>query len=220
MTDYPIIMSGAMVRALFQGRKTMTRQRAYRDPISPIDEQHADDLRSMGWKVSEADDCGGCVGWPPSPWRLVGAGDRLWVREAWKPHSGFATWKPRDIPKSKIFYRADDAYAPSNTSWRAAIHMPRWASRLTLVVTATTLERLYDITDGDAVREGVYCTRASENDDRAPTVLFFALWDALHGACAAAANPQVVALSFHVHLCNIDRMDSEHQIVARSSIGT
>ncbi len=81
-------------------------------------------------------------------------GDRLWVRETWKSHSSWDAMPPRDVPKANIFYRADDRYSPSGCRWRSPLHMPRWGSRMTLVVTDVRRQTLQEINEDDARAEG------------------------------------------------------------------
>ena len=78
----------------------------------------------------------------PTAWQRIRPGDRLWVREIWYP--GQAAADP-------IRYRATYGSGPTSFAWRSPIHMPRAASRLTLAVTATRIERLQAITAADAI---------------------------------------------------------------------
>lgn len=82
--------------------------------------------------------------------------------------------------------------------------MPRWASRLTLIVTDVRVQRLQDISRGDAMGEGCPFQNMADGDD--PREWFRALWNSLHGPDAWDANPWVCALTFTVHRCNIDQM--------------
>lgn len=114
-----------------------------------------------------------------SPLAKAQPGDRLWVREAWQRHG------------SHVLYRADDAAGHITSPWRPSIHMPRSASRLTLLVTSVRRQRLHDITEEDALAEGV--TAVTEDTvsafgikakvDRQATHIarFACLWDALNG---------------------------------------
>lgn len=95
-------------------------------------------------------------------------GDWLWVREAWQlvRHSyneelgaGDSDFWDGPIPKTKprkgtykVLYRAD---GEDNEPWRPSIHMPRWASRLTLELVDVRVERVQDISEGDVKAEGV-----------------------------------------------------------------
>lgn len=193
MTDRPIIFSGPMVRALIEGRKTQTRRLAWQSDPDP-----------------QADD------WP-TIWQRVKPGDRLWVRETWDDPAGErrpiyrADLSPEQQDESDRINRICRGLKGIASPWRPSIHMPRWASRLTLVVTSTRIERLQDISDEDAEAEG--CQGYwSHLDNRFILARenFGDLWDSLHGATPNAnwdANPEVVALSFTAHLSNIDAME-------------
>lgn len=91
--------------------------------------------------------------------------------------------------------------------WRSPIHMPRRASRLTLLVTDVRVQRLQEITAEDVTAEGI----PFEADALAPyewSVARFAdLWNTIHGPDAWDANPWCAAISFTVHRCNIDKME-------------
>jgi hypothetical protein len=208
MSDRPIIFSGAMVRALLDGRKTQTRRLA------------------------------------TSPLRRCEAGDRLYVREAlWIVGDGIRYGEPAN----DYLFDPDDfatlhAYDAARELWvrkvrdgvRAigipSIHMPRWASRLTLIVEGVKAERLNNISEGDAVAEGVQPV----NDPRgpawksyetlpngkphphasvpnaSPVTSFRELWNSLHAAEGERwqDNPEIVALTFRVERGNIDRIGS------------
>ncbi|OWK23742.1 hypothetical protein AJ87_29455 [Rhizobium yanglingense] len=91
--------------------------------------------------------------------------------------------------------------------------MPRWMSRLTLVVKAVKVERLHDISREDAIAEGLEWVTptygiagiaSTWNGD--PRESYFALWDHINGAGAAAKNPWVVAYAYTVHHGNIDQI--------------
>jgi len=139
---------------------------------------------------------------------IIEAGDRLWVREAWAYYGGDEYLYQRS--PSAVSYRADawDPLAPvPGGRWRPSIHMPRWASRLTLDVTGVCVQRLQDITEADAKAEGV---RAPVNvsPDLGSTHVdgFGDLWEEIHGAGAWDANPWVVAITFAVERRNIDEV--------------
>lgn len=145
MVDRPMIFSAPMVRALLEGRKTQTRRlmpgqawlaQAY-DPIVSgrrIYNYAGDEL------VSEA---------------RFAPGDRLWVREAWRATGEWDCHPPRAIQPGYTRYEADPCVAHSYGKLRPSIFMPRWASRLTLMVTDVKVERLQDISEADAVAEGI-----------------------------------------------------------------
>lgn len=86
----------------------------------------------------------------------IAIGDKLWVREA---HC-----LPRP-DKAPLLYRADHPEtADLGLRWRPSIHMPRWASRLTLIVTEVRVQRLQEISEEDAIAEGVYYEEPTKED--------------------------------------------------------
>lgn len=219
-----------MVRALLEGRKTMTRRLALsskskRDPAT-------------GYAI------GGSI--KASPWQKMQPGDRLWVRETWCPANtddGPALLTKADLDRRYLVHESSpvdydiypagrsawsawavDVESGSTKDWRSPIHMPRWASRLTLIVTATKIERVQDISEADATAEGAQlrwlkaanCAPrphyfidvgdSIEHSGGCACEAFERLWDALHGPASWDANPEVVALTFTVHKQNIDAM--------------
>lgn len=185
--DIPVIFSSPMVRALLDGRKTMTRRLAWQP------------RREIKKGV-------GIYGCPASPWQKVEPGDRLWVRECW---AGYIEKMDGTTGVPWAHYRATDEndFLPG-MKWKPSIHMPRWASRLTLVVTSTKIERLQDISEADAKAEG-WTPRPEVSADPevhrdAARDWFSDLWTDLHGVESWRSNPEVVALSFKVVRQNID----------------
>lgn len=210
-----------MIRALMDGRKTQTRRIIKMNGRLPEyggPSGCQDDPSLWGWEDAEHGDwitlrreAGQRMGW--LDWRGAYApGDRLWVREALDKVS----------EPGAVFYRADyEAEFGVNSKglgWRPSIHMPRWASRLTLTVTDVRVQRLQDISDADAVAEGcVWYDRLEgftpcpwPNDGRffgsAAVASFASLWNSIHGLEAWDANPWVVALTFTVCKGNIDEV--------------
>jgi hypothetical protein len=187
MADRPIIFSGGMVRALIDGRKTQTRRLAWK----PFETVH-----------------GRYVAPVASPWQRVQPGDRLWVRESWRAGIGYDAAKISDMaPRiTRIWFDADELPAGSSAGHkgRPAIHMPRWASRITLTVTAVKIERLQDISRRDAMEEG--CPFADMATGMIPRDWFRKLWNSLHGPDAWQANPEVVAVTFTAERRNINAM--------------
>ena len=98
-------------------------------------------------------------------------GDRLWVRETWKPTGLFCGSIPRDTKACGRFaYRADRDQLSRDKFiiWRPSIFMPRWASRLTLKLTNVRGERIQDITEEDARAEGCLNDVVLEYDEAGP----------------------------------------------------
>jgi hypothetical protein len=235
MSDRPVIFSGPMVRALLEGRKTMTRRLAWKsiEPVEVLASEQLEDHELRGWDCREQAD-GTWLVHKPSPWQKVKPGDRLWVRENWRfinmmeqqgqcaACTGYEADGP-DLPNRPMIPITVEAYHGlwdrKRDIWthrrQPSIHMPRWASRLTLVVTATKMERLQDISEEDAIAEGIFQVRHGwhwEPDARVtfptPRDAFIGLWDHVHGedAWAETCQNEVVALTFTVHRCNIDAM--------------
>lgn len=222
MTDRPLIFSAPMVRALLDGRKTQTRRALTLggrrpDYIGPrgctadpacwgwddgeggyiLADRDPDDRRAASWHDFAAS------------WR---AGDRAWVRERFAV-SGIG-WgkKPSEARGGKVHFYADPEHGWQDYwgSWRPSIHMPRWASRLTLIVTDVRVQRLQDILTEDCRAEGCSGGHGSipgYGFSATPGEHFRALWNSLHGAEAWAANPWVCALTFTVQLGNIDQLE-------------
>ncbi len=239
MTDYPIIMSGPMVRALLEGRKSQTRRLAWRST------KWNPDIECKHGRYA-CPICDG-AGVKPTIWQKVKAGDRLWIREThtFESSRDFEWYDPpfndgrplrvHDDPDwgqywDQAHYRATDptpdlAYDDQDepgVRWRPSIHMPRWASRITLAVDSTRVERLQEISIHDAAQEGMHSVmeqrtwwyngvshvRTDGGPKRFPTSVaaYHALWDHLHGPDSWQANPEVVAIGFTPRLCNIDEM--------------
>lgn len=185
MNVYPIIFSGAMVRALLQAgdqfkvRKSQTRRI------------------------------------PTAMWNKVEPGDLLYVREAFAFSGQEADARVSDyhdpafVLRPHLVHRAtSDGYDETVQAWRPSIHMPRWASRLTLEVTDVREQPLHRITWGDVKAEGLppipEGSLASLHFEP-----FIDLWDSLHGKKpgeAWADNPTVIAIVFKVHEMNVDTL--------------
>jgi hypothetical protein len=160
MTERPIPFKGEMVRAILDGRKTQTRR-----AIRPVPTFNG------GGAILDAD--GGQEDYVEPYWvfpetcKYGKPGDTLWVRETWG-----AVWpadEPVPLRQCEIEYRADlppgctdrpgkwpadEGNGPEVPKWRPSIHMPRWASRITLEVKGVRVERLQDVTEDDAKAEG------------------------------------------------------------------
>jgi hypothetical protein len=206
LTEHPILFSAPMVRALLAGRKTQTRcivklpadaGAVHIDPGGTIfgpgpylkvEATAPDRVADMHPRIR-------CpYGYP---------GDALWVRETWRCFGGREYEYHRD-PES-IVYRADRGAAEG--TWRPAIFMWRWASRITLEITSVRVERLHAVTEADAWAEGIeevdgdldeaaICRAAKVlgcgvEDSRAS---YGALWAEINGEESLVANPWIWVL--------------------------
>lgn len=132
-------------------------------------------------------------------WCQYQPGDRLWVRETWK--RGIAIYGNQSVDVAQyratpgVHDEADDEVkrAGWESRWRPSIHMPRWASRITLEVTGVRVERLQEISEEDAVAEGFGpATLTIGARDR-----FFETWCQLYGGRPAwDSNPWVWVVEF------------------------
>lgn len=190
MAERPILMSAPMVRATLDGSKTQTRRVASK----PVRHPDLGNLYTPGALVLEGESQQvierACPYGRP--------GDRLWVREAWAPH-------PQDT--STVFYRATVEAEPGfpvwSGPWRPSIHMPRWASRIMLEITRVRVERLQDISDADAVAEGIGLNPSAvgvsmtfPQGESACHAAFRVLWESINGPESWAANPWVWVIDF------------------------
>lgn len=203
MTDKPILFSSNMIRAMLDGRKTETRR-----IVKPQPEEQ---LWTIWKRFPEQH---GVARWAP--------GDRLWVREAiaftgvWADAKLSELDAPHEWLHRHTLYRADqNGYDEVTQNWRPSIHMPRWASRLTLLVKTVHVERLQEITDEHAIAEGVgpLCHPEGRPDltwvgssqvCRAPAYEFRKLWGRINDPGSWDANPWVTVTSYSVEKRNID----------------
>lgn len=154
MKERPILFNGEMVRAILDGRKTQTRRMVKNLPASTLDVFFDDECDS--WCRSDQengmnDSDAVMIGLPP----FGTIGDRLWVRETWRCRGGSEYEYQKHQPS--IMYRADaNPVDCICNNWTPSIHMPRWASRITLEITGVRVDRLNDISEDDAKAEGVF----------------------------------------------------------------
>ena len=138
----PILFNTEMVRAILEGRKTVTRR-----VVKDMDIINGWDCEADGTPIAYIDQATG-DSYPPTMPCPHHPGDILWVRETWaKSMAG------------TFMYRADDK-AIMVERWHPSIHMPKEAARLFLRVTDVRVERLQDITDYRA--EGIHPSEACE----------------------------------------------------------
>jgi hypothetical protein len=123
----------------------------------------------------------------PTMWAKAVAGDRLWVREAHR------------LDGKTVTYRSEADNSPGR--WRPGLHMPRWASRTTLLVTATRREQVQAISEDDARAEGISVRGSGSMKD-----LFRDQWTDMHGPTAWDGDLSVIVLTFDVASGNIDTL--------------
>ena len=175
MKERPILFSAPMVRAILSGSKSQTRRIVKARDLEWMDVHQG---------LREPDNAERCPHGKP--------GDRLWVRETWHDASSSL--------HSCALYRADGIDLHWG-KWTPSIHMPRWASRITLEVTGVRVETLQDIDLADALAEGISDTGAlildsAGNEQGGPIAEYAVLWEQINGPGSWAANPWVWCISF------------------------
>lgn len=161
MNEHPILFSVEMVQAILDGRKTQTRRVVKFNNI--VWKHDTGQVQThYEYKACYPLPAGGFVFWSDPVGQAFSdcaykgetggyrcpygePGDRLWVRETWQKHNGY-------------IYAADftrDELKQSIIKWRPSIFMPRDASRITLEIVNVRVERLQDISEQDALYEGV-----------------------------------------------------------------
>ncbi len=187
----PIIFSAQMIRALLDGCKTQTR-RLVTSQWANVRNHH-----------------------------VIGEQCLLWVREGIALRDAERDGRTFKQPQ----YTADDSVVMEGNHLASnhyflprlsvpSIHMPRWASRLTLELTDLRIQRLQDISEGDARAEGCgqYTSQTvlqwpfNPDDKGSYRAGYRELWASLHEADSWEANPEIVAFSFRVHRQNVDAM--------------
>ncbi|HEJ2021040.1 TPA: hypothetical protein SLV80_001207 [Pseudomonas aeruginosa] len=188
--ERPILFNDQMVRAILDGRKTVTRRIVKPQPSLPTTHWWPSNGRGPQWMADGPSEATGGTrqtwGWKECPFGKPG--DRLWVRET------FA-----DIG-CRLTFRADleDGAHCSVTRWTPSLHMPRWASRILLEITAVRVERLQDISDDQAIAEGIdtHPTGFYGNGCITAGGAFLELWESINGDGKWAANPWVWVIEF------------------------
>ncbi|MGR0185391.1 hypothetical protein [Azospirillum aestuarii] len=245
--DLPVNLQDHEVRALLDGRKTQHRFPITNMRVARTPETRPYTLRG-GHLAKALDQADGfrCVHediwtWTASAlehqrpavhtmWLAhlgYSAGQRLWARECWsEPTDQFviyrANWREDAEARGIDNIPADDR----GVRWRSSAVMPRWASRLTLVVERVRVLRLQEVTREDAHVEGAITDEWLQWREDAANIgmpegssiederdVFAHLWDGRHGAKPGQRwkdNPYIVALTFRVHRANIDKLEVTH----------
>lgn len=215
MKEHPILFSTPMVKAILDGTKTQTRRVIKYPSFGKYKSNESDwDVVVEGSKVfiTSKDGivfdtkCGRHSKGMQD--RLIicpygQVGDTLWVRE---------TYGVLDYDQSLI-YKADcddEGLDVANDllKWRPSIHMPRWASRITLKIKSINVERVQDITEADAIAEGVYSDSGFGIFDISARVLFKSLWNSINSKRGYGwdVNPWVWVIEFEVWVIEFERI--------------
>ncbi|PWY39048.1 hypothetical protein [Pseudomonas sp. RW405] len=191
--ERPILFSGPMVRAILDGRKTVTRRALKIQPCTP------GDIGSYGRGQPFIRHPDPTKRNPECPYGRPG--DRLWVRETCFINDYREAKVPVDERASvDVVYRADSLPdwegEESLITWRPSIHMPRWASRILLEVTDVRVEQLQAISIGQICKEGLARSIYEFIPVTTAFDAFAEVWDSINGHGAWEANPWVWAVEF------------------------
>lgn len=235
MTDRPIIFSAPMIRALRAGTKTQTRRILKPQPAELVEGQTPKALR-----ISAGDRL-----WVRETYAITKysldyetGGEECtfeWDEEYGDPRP-YLDGDPRFGTCAALWYRADgeennpselypcigfkgEVLRPAEIRWRPSIFMPRWASRLTLLVDDVKVERLQDISEADAIAEGAPLTgdrslvtggpmiKVSAGVMISPGAWYRRVWTKIHSATFWDNNPFVAVYTFRVLRGNIDKLE-------------
>jgi hypothetical protein len=221
MKERPILFNDAMVRAILSGTKTQTRRIIKGAPTNKESYLLGLYRPTMTWGIHrdvEADD-----GAWKSQCPFGQPGDRLWVREC---HMNWWSLNPENPEGPRVFshvaaYRADGYELEAGEKWIPSIHMLRAACRIVLEIVSVRVERLNEISEEDALAEGITCQKVitgayyaaghhevtgdryfyeggSDEGYESAGDAFAELWESVYGAGSWAANQWVWVVEFKV----------------------
>lgn len=200
MTERPIIFSGPMIAALLSDLKTQTRRIIQPQPrLEAVNLGHKWDkvwAYDPGPKYDYLIPVGNREMLDFCPYGQPG--DRLWVRETFAP-----LYCNHEDEEPEFAYRADRQPSDSayeRIAWIPSIHMPRWASRLTLEICSIRVERLHEITTRDIEQEGVRFNGGNPHAFRSENmrIMFRDIWDEINSprGFPFSSNPWVWVIEF------------------------
>lgn len=211
MKDRPILFSAPMVRALLDGRKTITRRlaapvNAFRYPGNETRMGVHSFVRGRHYITAGFGAACESLDFRECPYGEPG--DRLWVRETWAVDRAYDDLSPKQIDAMRrienlslnVWTAADcDMHAEPEDErgrWRPSIFCMQWSSRINLRVTSVRVERLQDITEGDARAEGIV---PLQMDGMSFLPRFMGVWDVINGKRASwSSNPWIWRIEFEV----------------------
>ncbi|AOF14008.1 hypothetical protein BED35_07065 [Yersinia enterocolitica] len=228
MNEKPILFNADMVNAILSGRKTQTRRIMKVQPQVTERRLRELGAWQDGFNLSQQVNAAFQAGFIDVSCPLGKSGDQLWVRETFallgNEDGVCVDWQDNmvkgDEQAAARIYKAsceqkhgdyglysipDSAYWKPDTTnmkyegtWRPSIHMPRWASRINLLITGVRVERLNDISDVDARAEGCAYGKGNGEIDLAvrPENHFPTLWASIYGEESWQANPWVWVINF------------------------
>lgn len=228
MKERPILFSGAMVRAILDGTKTQTRRIVKPQP-------EGTEFMACGWYFPLLVDTKGIEYPGDEVFGLSSVsgsyavkcpygkpGERLWVRETWYPNDPTPWYRADFIQRYQAWERDTPAgILRLEDAWKPSIHMPRAASRITLEIVSVRVERLQEISETDAMAEGIkrfvppfervsdewprdgngwlrptYDAEERPKTYQCPVTAYRKLWESINGPGSWEANPWVWVVEF------------------------
>jgi hypothetical protein len=230
MADKPILFSAPMVRALIAGNKTQTRRVLKLRTHKSFSEFGRSETPGYDWTFRDAEKRWHDYTHADLCTRQLGfqVRDFLWVKEAFCfdaqmdgiAPSKMSHYEPRGYPANNWVIEPASMMLKTGRL-RSSLHMPRWASRMTLAINEVRVQRLQDITEADAWAEGCKPGQLNDRGEPFPAEEFdphgsrgwdcardwYAdLWEDLHGPEAWDKNPWVAAYIFTLKQVNIDQV--------------
>ena len=186
----PILFSTEMVKAILEGRKTQTRRLLKVKGCKPFVPDNNFDVETI-------------LKWNNDYFPYGKIGDILWVRETWQ----------KSLNPNEFVYKTDTdnpIYLDSNFKWKPSIFMPFTACRIFLKITNIRVERLQDISETDAINEGIeiveqinkvsfykrYFGRNKNFTTAMPKYSYQTLWEKINGKESWDLNPYVWVIEF------------------------
>lgn len=211
-----ILFKPDMIQAIVEGRKTQTRRLDGLKEINQnpegweVDIWHFDSRGYRQWQFNK-----------PREFKVVKPryhiGQTLYIKEPWATMAIFDNLSPKELKKgSPLWFTDTDADAPSGCGWdmgkpRSPMFLMEWMTRNFIQITDVRPERLQDITEDDAVKEGIRMTDPKDgefiahyNSTKHPASFNFTtarqayseLWDEINGESSWSSNPWVWVYSF------------------------
>jgi hypothetical protein len=216
--EHPILFSTPMVQAILEGRKTMTRRIVSK---SGLLEEYNKVTLDRDVEVCDPDEYGDysdtkilkglCAVFDEGEWNVkckYDIGDILWVRE-----TSASTISSGPSNKITRWYKADNPVIPERVKfkWKPSIFMPKGFCRIFLEITGIMVERLQDITEGDALKEGIDQSKCSGDWENPPSCVFTELWESINGKESWEENPWVWVIEFKRISMNIIYMKERQE---------